>query len=569
MNRQQRRAAAKGGGPSGNAPIALASTTTTPAGNTAERFAVAQKLHQAGQLAQAEAIYRQILTMDPRHAGSLHLLGGIALQTGHNEAAIDLIRKAIVLNRRIPAFHCDLGTALQHQGKSDEAAKSYRQALALKPDYAEALNNLGNVLTAQGKPDDAATAYRRALALKPDYAEAHYNLGELLTREYRPDEALACYRRALTLKPDYAEPLNALGLVFCEQGQLAEATVCYRKALDLKPDLPEAHFNHGLVLLLEGKLRHGWEEFEWRWRSKEIRRRYPVDRQWYGGDLNGRTILLHAEQGLGDTLQFVRYAPLVARLGATVLLEVQKPLVALFSEMDGVSGVFAQGDTIPPFDTHCPFMSLPLALATTLDTIPGHTPYLRADAERAAAWRRRSEALPGLRVGLVWAGNPTPFQPGAHAIDRRRSITLAHFAEFAALEDVSFVSLQKGEAASQTKAPPAGLTIHDWTDELNDFADTAALVDTLDLVIGVDTSVIHLVGALAKPVWLLNRFDTCWRWLSEREDSPWYPTLRQFRQRSPGDWTDVLSKVHVELRSAIAARTAAIGRRDAASRLIG
>ena len=458
-----------------------------------------------------------------------------------------------------PAFHCDLGTALQHQGKSDEAAKSYRQALALKPDYAEALNNLGNVLTAQGKLDDAAKAYRRALALKPDYAEAHYNLGELLTREYRPDEALACYRRALDLKPDYAEPLNALGLAFREQGQLAAAAVCYRKALDLKPDLPEAHFNHGLALLLEGKLRHGWEEFEWRWRSKEVRPRYPVHQQWYGGDLNGRTILLHAEQGLGDSLQFVRYAPLVARLGATVLLEVQKPLVVLFSEMDGVSGVFAQGDTIPPFDTHCPLMSLPLALATTLDTIPGHTPYLRADVERAAVWRRRSEALPGLRVGLVWAGNPTPFPRGGGAIDRRRSITLDHFAEFADLEGVSFVSLQKGEAASQTKAPPAGLTIYDWTDELNDFADTAALVDTLDLVIGVDTSVIHLAGALAKPVWLLNRFDTCWRWLLERDDSPWYLTLRQFRQRSPGDWQGVLSKVHGELRSMIAARTGADG----------
>jgi tetratricopeptide (TPR) repeat protein len=415
VNRRQRRAVAKGGWPSGNAPIALASTTT-PAGSTAERFAVAQKHHQAGQLAQAELVYRQILAIDPCHAGSLHLLGGIALQTGHNEAAIDLIRKAIAFNRRVPAFHCDLGTALQHQGKRDEAAKSYRQALALEPDYAEALNNLGNVLKDQGKPDDAAQAYRRALAIKPDYTEAHYNLGCLLTREYRPDEALACYRKALDLKPDYAEPLNALGLALYEQGGLAEAKVCYRRALDLKPDFPEAHFNHGLVLLLEGKLRHGWEEFEWRWRSKEVRPRYPVHSQWHGGDLNGRTILLHAEQGLGDSLQFVRYAPLVASLGATVLLEVQKPLVALFSEMDGVSGVFAQGDAIPSFDTHCPLMSLPLALATTLDTIPGHTPYLRADAERAAAWRRRGEALPGLRVGLFWAGNPRPFQPGAHAI---------------------------------------------------------------------------------------------------------------------------------------------------------
>ena len=552
MNRKQRRAAIKGGGPSG----APTSVMTAPAGSIAERFAVAQMCHQAGQLAQAEMLYREILATNPRHAASLHLLGGIALQTGHGDAAVDLIGKAIALDHRIPDFYCDLGTALQQQGKPDAAAQAYRRALALKPNCVAALNNLGNVLSDQGKLDEATKLYHRRLVLQPDSAETHYNLGHLLTRENKLHEALACYQKAVDLKPDYAEALNSLGLALEVQGEFGEVKVCYRRALDLKPDFTEAHVNYGIVLLREGDFRCGWEEFEWRWRSKDIRPPHPVHMQWRGGDLSGRTVLLHAEQGFGDSLQFVRYAPLVAELGATVLLAVQKPLVALFSGIDGVSGVFAPGDTIPTADAHCPFMSLPLALGTTLDTIPSHIPYLQADADRAAVWRNRVKALPGLRVGLVWAGDPLKFQPSAHAIDRRRSITLNHFAEFAALEGVSFVSLQKGEAASQTKTPPAGLTIYDWTDELSDFADTAALADTLDLVIGVDTSVIHLAGALGKPVWLLNRFDTCWRWQLERDDSPWYPTLRQFRQRSPGDWTGVLSRVHLELGAAIGHRIA-------------
>jgi tetratricopeptide (TPR) repeat protein len=542
MNRKERRSAAKGRAP-----------WESSVGVVSEQFELAQRYHQAGQLGEAELLCRQILAIDPRHAGSLHLLGGIALQIGRGDAAVDLIGQAIALDRRVPEFHCNLGTTFQHQGKLDEAAKAYRRALALKPNYPAALNNLGNVLAEQGKLEEATKAYSRALAVKPDYAEAHYNLGHVLSREHWREEAMACFRRALDLRPDYAEPLNALGLAHEEQGELEKAKGCYRRALEIQPDFAEAHFNYGVVLLLQGELHQGWEEFEWRWRSREVRPRYPLHTQWCGGDVNGRTVLLHAEQGLGDSLQFVRYVPLLAGLGARVLLEVPKSLVPLFSKIDGVSAVLARGDAVPAFDTHCPLMSLPLAFATTLDTIPGSTPYLRADAERAAAWRRRVESLTGLRVGLVWAGNPRPFQPGAHAIDKRRSITLGHFEALAGIEGVSFVSLQKGEPSTQTKTPPTGFAIHDWTDELNDFADTAALVDALDLVISVDTSVIHLVGGMGKPVWLLNRFDTCWRWLLGRDDSPWYPTLRQFRQRSAGDWADVLSQVRAELEAKIAA----------------
>ena len=265
--------------------------------------------------------------------------------------------------------------------------------------------------------------------------------------------------------------------------------------------------------------------------------------QWRGEDLADKTIFLHSEQGYGDTIQFLRYVPLLASRGGRVILEVPPSLGRLAEQLQGAAQVFASGAVTPAADFFCPLLSLPRAFGTTVATIPGEVPYLAADRAAVAAWRRRLADLEGLRVGLVWAGNPRPNQPGANRIDRRRSVTLGHFANLAEVPGVSFVSLQKGQAASQTRSPPPGLLVHDWTDELTDFADTAALIEALDLVISVDTSVVHLAGALGKPTWLLNRFDTCWRWLLNRDDSPWYPTLRQFRQPSPGDWNSVICGV--------------------------
>jgi hypothetical protein len=270
-------------------------------------------------------------------------------------------------------------------------------------------------------------------------------------------------------------------------------------------------------------------------------RRYTQPR-WDGRECHDRIVLLHAEQGFGDALQFCRYVPLVAAR-ARVLLEVPRPLLRLLSGLEGVEQIVAEGDKLPSFDFCAPLMSLPHVFGTELETIPARTPYLAAPPARVAAWRERLAALPRRRIGLVWAGNPRPHQPEANAVDRRRSTSLDRFAPLAEVPGVSFVSLQKGAAAVQSRTPPSGMVVHDWTEELVDFAETAALVEALDLVISVDTSVVHLVGALGKEIWMLNRFDGCWRWLLDRTDSPWYPTLRQFRQRRPGDWDGVISDI--------------------------
>lgn len=272
--------------------------------------------------------------------------------------------------------------------------------------------------------------------------------------------------------------------------------------------------------------------------------------------LAGRTLLVHAEQGFGDTLQFCRYLTLLPA-EARVLVAVQAPLIRLLRTLPRAVTLLHQGDVLPAIDLHCPLMSLPLAVGTTLETIPAAVPYLSAEPEAVAAWRRRLAPLPGWRVGLCWAGDPRPHLPGAHAVDRRRSLSLAAFAPLASVPGVTFVSLQKGPPAAQAVAPPPGLTLHDWTGELEDFADTAALVAALDLVITADTSVAHLAGALGKKVWILNRFDACWRWLMERTDSPWYPTARLFTQTVPGDWDSVIAAVTQALSDLLARQSVA------------
>ena len=329
--------------------------------------------------------------------------------------------------------------------------------------------------------------------------------------------------------------------------------MCCREALRLRPDYPEAHNNLGCALLLAGLFEDGWKEYEW-WRkvqpySSSVRD-FPAP-LWRGEAIGDRTILLHAEQGLGDTLQFCRYAPLMV-CGAGIILEVQPSLVRLLSRLPGVMQVVAWGDGLPPFDLHCPLMSLPLAFGTTLDTIPAGTPYLSADPALAANWQERLVGLDGLRIGLVWAGGQRLNFPVLVAVDRRRSIALKALAPLGEVSGVSFVSLQKDAPAAQAADPPHGLMLHDFTADLHDFEDTAALIVNLDLVISVDTSVAHLAGALGKPVWLLNRFDTDWRWLLNRDDSPWYPTLRQFRQPRPGDWNGAVCAARDALQRLIA-----------------
>ncbi len=436
--------------------------------------------------------------------------------------------------------------ALRHHqaGRLTEAEGLYRQILAVDPDHADCLHLLG-VLAAQAGADDTAEALiGRALAVCPDYPEAHLNLGNLLKQQSRLDQAEVHYRRALTLRPGWAEAYAGLGLVLYEQGRLDQAALCHRQALALRPDCALTHKNYGWVLLKQGDLAAGFREYEWRWRIPDFPVKRPPFAQplWTGGDLTGRTLLLHAEQGLGDTLQFVRYAPQLQRRGARVMLECPRELVRLLRGMTGLDRVLGPGDDRPDFDCHAPLLSLPHLMGTTLATVPAEVPYLAPPPGLTEAWAARLPPAAGRRVGLVWAGNPRRHQPDWTAVDRRRSLALARLAPLTAVAGVQWISLQK-DRRPELDQPPPGLTLIDVMAEVADLADTAALVANLDLVIGVDTAVIHLAGASGRPVWLLSRFDGCWRWLQDRDDSPWYPSLRLFRQPRPGDWESVAAAV--------------------------
>jgi Flp pilus assembly protein TadD len=484
--------------------------------STAELFQHGVRSHQTGRLDEADAAYRRVLALDPAHADALHLLGLALHQRRQHDAGLDYINQAIRLQGDRPHYY----------------------------------NNAATALCALWRLDEAEAACRTALRLNPNSLQAQSNLGMILRSAGRLDEAEACYRTALRQKPDFAEAYNNLGNVLGVSGRHAEAEPMYRRALQLaaSPGLHnEATYNLSLVLLATGRFEEGWRHYEWRFgRGGEPVRQFPVP-MWNGKPEPDRTLFLHAEQGFGDTLQFCRYAPLAARR-MRVVLEVQPSLKRLLSTLPGVAEIIAQGEAPPPFDIHCPLLSTPFVMGTQLDTIPGETPYLSADPVLAAAWSPRLAALPGRKVGLVWAGNPRTMDPNAASVDRRRSMALCQLAPLAAVDGVSFVSLQLGPPAAQAAAPPPGMALHDFTAALTDFADTAALIADLDLVISVDTSVAHLAGALGKPVWLLNRFDTCWRWLLDRDDSPWYPTLRQFRQKSAGDWDGVIGAVQAALR---------------------
>jgi len=493
-------------------------------------------LHRQGQLSEAERRYAGILQQRPDHFVALHMLGVVALQTGRANRAVELIRRAIALNGGVAAAHCNLGHALRQLGRQGEAAASYADAARLQDDLAEAHASLGLTLRLLQRFDEAIISCDKAIALQPGYAETHSHRGDALLELQRYPDAVASYDRVIALRPDVADAHINRATALHGLGRHDEAMAGYAAAIALAPMLPEAHVTRALWRLKLGDFAEGWPEHEWRWRTAQFADsvRNFAQPLWLGdSDPAGKTILLHAEQGLGDTIQFCRYARLVAARGAQVVLEVQPPLVRLMASL-GVGTVVAAGETLPPFDLHCPLMSLPLAFGTTSGDIPAAEAYLAAEPASVAAWRRRLAPLPGLRVGLAWAGNPA-----ATAIDSRRSMALEMLAPLAAVPQVSLVSLQKGEAATHAR----GFPVQDYTDELTDFADTAALIAALDLVISVDTAVAHLAGALGKPVWILHRFDSCWRWLLQRSDSPWYPSARLFRQPAPGDWTSVVREV--------------------------
>jgi tetratricopeptide (TPR) repeat protein len=504
-------------------------------------------LQDQGRLDEAVASYRRALALKPGYAMACNNLGTALKDQGKLEEAAACFRRALQLKPDDAMACSNLADALKEQGRLAEAAACYRRALELKPDFAEGYTDLGCVLRDQGNLDEAVACYRRALELKPDLAEALANLGVAVRDQGNLDEAIACQRRALELKPDFAVAHANLGIVLVDQGRLAEAMACYRRALELKPDLPEARLNRALDWLLSGDFQHGWPEYEWRWRTKGHPRLSFRQPFWDGRPLEGKTILLHAEQGLGDTIQFVRYAAWVKDRGPKVIVTCQEPLVRLLASCRGIDELIGWGNDLPPFDFHAPLLSLPGIFQTSLETVPAEVPYLFAAPLLMEQWRKRLGNLEGFKVGIGWQGSPT------YAGDRWRSIPLRFFAPLAEIAKVRLVSLQKGAGRDQLAEVGDRFQVADFADEMDEtagaFMDTAAIMTQLDLVITSDTVVAHLAGALGVPVWVALPFAPDWRWLLDRDDSPWYPTMRLFRQKKQRDWAGVFDEIKTALSS--------------------
>ena len=419
--------------------------------------------------------------------------------------------------------------------------------LAAQPGHDAARLALAACLWSCRRHRDAVAQYRRLVALHPQDARLACALGRALVQTGGADEGEVVLRALAAQVPEYAEAQAWWGLALFAQRRHAQALAPLAVALALRPGERDWHMARAEALLALGRWTEGWAEHAWRWQGiRPDRLRVPAAPliRPHPAGWNGKTVLLYAEQGHGDTLQCLRYVAPAAAAGARVVLEVQPALLRLAAAMPGVAEAVAAGGAVPPHDIAVPMFNLPWAFGTTPDYVPD-APYLSADVAATGRWRGRLSGIAGRKIGLVWAGEPRPENLAALATDRHRSIPLAALGPLTAVPGLAFVSLQKGAAAAQP--PPPGMELHDWTAELADFADTAALVAALDLVISVDTGPVHLAGALGRPTWLLNRHDTCWRWLLDRADSPWYPTLRQFRQTTPGDWAGVVARVAAEL----------------------
>jgi tetratricopeptide (TPR) repeat protein len=435
--------------------------------------------------------------------------------------------------------------AVQHQRASRpaEAEAIYRQILAQAPTRHDVLQRLAEICFQGGRIPEALELMRSAAAAAPEVADYRANLAMLLSMLGQFDQAIPEFQRALAIGPNNPEVLNNLGGALRETARFDQAAATLRRALALRPDYAEAEWNLAFVLLTQGNFRDGLPAFEARLRVKHFPNRKIDGPMWDGSDLHGRRILLHTEQGVGDTFNFIRYAPMVAARGGRVFVLCGTDVHRLMSiQRLGVEQWIADGQPLPQFDVHCPLMSLPKVFGTTVETIPGNAPNMVADAKLVESWRKRIAPDPEkLKVGLVWAGNLHPIH------NRKRTMPLSVLAPLGNAAGVSFYSLQKGPADQEAKTPPAGMKLIDWSGELNDFADTAALIAALDRVITIDTSVAHLAGTLGKPTWVLLPFVADWRWLTDRENSPWYPTMRLFRQTRLGDWLGPVARVAEEL----------------------
>jgi FKBP-type peptidyl-prolyl cis-trans isomerase 2 len=433
----------------------------------------------------------------------------------------------------------DQGIAFQNKGQFDEAIQCYQNTIKLNKNHSSAFYNLGVAFQEKKEIDKAILYYEIAIGLNQELVEAQYNLGIAYKDKSLFEEAEICFQRVLQLKPDHSGAYYNFGNILVAKGLFNEAIQYYERAIELNPDYPEAHWNIALLNLLLGNFNEGWKGYQWRWKLKDVvvKRNFSQP-LWDGSDIKGRNILLHAEQGFGDTIQFIRYVPLVAQRGAKVILECQKELISLLKSVEGIHQVISYGESLPDFDTYCPLLNLPSIFNTTLENIPSEIPYITADASLVKKWHEKvNHDTSKRKIGVAWAGEKI------YKNDSFRSCSLEMFSALDLSDEITWYSLKKGSPATQAEYSPKGMKLIDYTVEMYDFSDTAALMYNLDLIITVDTAVAHLAGALGKPVWTLLPFVPDWRWMLNREDSPWYPTMRLFRQPAIGEWKPVLEKV--------------------------
>ncbi len=495
---------------------------------------------ESGALDKAISSYKEAIKLNPNYVMAFSNLGSALQESGKPEEAITSYEKAIALNPDYAEAHNNLGASLLEIGKTEEAITCHKRAIELNPDCAEAHNNLGTALMTQNMFSDAITSYSRALLLNPEYAEAHNNLGTALKAQNNFDNAILSHRKAIELKPDYADAYNNLGTVLKESSKPGEAMIYYKQAIELKPDCAQAHLNLAFALLLTKNYKDGFKEYEWRLHLKRGTSESNQKPRWDGSALNGKSILVFTEQGIGDFIQFVRYLPMVKELGGYVIVECPQGLNRLLNNcagIDAITGISPRGKSSIQFDVQVPLLSLPGIFDVAVDSIQENLSYIKPDPVLVSQWHSKIGHDNNLKVGIVWAGNPE------HKNDRNRSCSLDYFAHLTSIRGLTFYSLQKGSASAGADNQLDDMEIINLNSELKDFADTAAAIDNLDMVISVDTSVAHLAGAIGKPVWTLLPFVPDWRWMLERDDSPWYPSMRLFRQTRLDDWAGVFNQV--------------------------
>lgn len=513
----------------------------SPRSGTELSLRQAEGARSQGALARARELCLSVLQGSPDEARALCMLAGMAADERRIEEGMQWAKRAIAADPSAAASHYALGRVWEAAGRYGEAESSYREAIRLDGSHARAHNNLGCMLHIQGRLDEALGCYRKALELDPSQPEANQNYAAIARDAGAQQRAIEGYVQQTLANPNDAAAFTNLANAYAEFGRQDDALASFERAIALDPDRAEAHFGRSLVLLASGDYAQGWEEYEWRLRISAFsapahRFAQPI---WDGGRIDDGAILVHAEQGFGDVLQFVRYTPQVAERCASVILECQPELKSLLQGTQGVHRVIARGEALPPFKAHVPLMSLPRVFRTTLRSIPWQGPYVHADPGRVQEWRRLVGPRDGsgLRVALNWSGNPRFWG------NRSRSIPLALLAPLARLGGVTFYSVQKGEAASQAGSPPAGMRLVDLTTHIQDFADTAAILSEMDLFISVDTAVAHLAGAMGIRTWVILSTAPDSRYHLERSDNPWYPTMRLFRQERDGDWPGVVERV--------------------------